>query len=232
MRAALESASESDVAEIDLASGEAWWPTRLLVLTAGGARLGRPGALSFVARDGSRDRVFQGWAYPRELLDQMLRRDRRFRFVYWYAQRAWAGQFALPGEQPSHPYWEDVKDPGGIGHRAATAPDAPATTINRRANQIPQDVGPEMLLASELAPYEPPEHGLSAGDLRALAGPVLHYDAIDLADPPERQIDLALRSPDRYIAVTHDGRYRGLAQMDHVVRDLLRSTIAAMTDRR
>jgi hypothetical protein len=232
MRSALESASESDVVEIDLASGEAWWPTRLLVLTAAGARLGRPAALSFVARDRARDRVFQGWAYPQDLLDQMLRRDPQLRFVYWYARRAWAGQFALPNQQASFPYWDYVRDPERIKHHAATATDVPTTQISRPANQIPQDVGPEMLLANELAPYEPPDHGISAADLRALAGPVLHHDVIDVADPPERQIDVALRSTDQYIAVADEGRHRGLAQIDHIVRDLLRSTITALTERR
>jgi hypothetical protein len=231
MRTALESATESDVAEIDLASGEAWWPTRLLVLAAGGARLGRPGALSFVARDGGRDRVFQGWAYPSELLEQMLRRDPQLRFVYWYARRAWAGQFALPGEEPGFPYWDNIRDPERIGHYAAKTADVPTTSITRPANQIPQEVGPEMLLANELAVYEPPDHGISAADMRALAGPVLHYELIDLADQPERQIDVALRSTDRYVAVADDGRYRGLAQVEHIVRDLLRSTIAALTER-
>ena len=38
MRTALESATQSDAVSVDLAAGNSWWPTRLLVLAAGGAR--------------------------------------------------------------------------------------------------------------------------------------------------------------------------------------------------
>jgi hypothetical protein len=228
MRTALESATEVDVVEVDLAAGDAWWPTRLLVLAAGGARRGRPSAISFLAKDAGRDRVFQGWASPADLLEQVLRRDSRLQFVYWYALRKWAGQFALVGANPEWPYWEQVQ-PNKIGHYAAGPQPAPAAGIVGQAtDRVPQALGPEMLLANELAVFEPPEHGITAGDLQSLAGPILHKDTVELTAAAQDQVDAALKADNRYIAVTEDGTYRGLASTDAIMRDLLRSTIAAL----
>jgi len=85
-----------------------------------------------------------------------------------------------------------------------------------------------MLLANELAVFEPPEHGITAGDLQSLAGPILRKDTVDLTAPAEEQVEAALKADERYIAVTEGGTYRGLATTGAIMRDLLRSTIAAL----
>lgn len=228
MRAALESATETDIVEVDLAAGDAWWPTRLLVLAAGGARRGRPAAISFLAKDAGRERVFQGWADPADLLDQILRRDPGLQFVYWYSMRKWAGQFALAGENSEWPYWEHVQQ-DRIVHPAAGPNNLRAGgTVSQSTNQIPRALGPEMLLANELAVFEPPEHGITAGDLQSLAGPILRKHTVDLTAAAGVQVEAALGADDRYIAVTENGTYRGLAATGTIMRDLLRSTIAAL----
>lgn len=96
---------------------------------------------------------------------------------------------------------------------------------------MPRELAPEMLLANELAVFEPPDHGITAADLQALAGPVLHREAIDLTDAPDRQIEVALRSPHRYVAVTDDETYCGLMPIETIVRDVLRSTVVSMNGR-
>lgn len=70
---ALKDAAGEDVAVVDLGKGADWWETRLFLLCAGAARRGRPTAIVFVATVSSgRRRVFQGWAPPAELAQQLL----------------------------------------------------------------------------------------------------------------------------------------------------------------
>lgn len=234
MQSALRSATETDVIVLDLGSGDSWWMTRLLVLTAGASRMGRPAAIAFTSREGSRRGVFLGWVAPTSLLDQIVRRDPELRFVYWYAQRAWIGQFALVGQVPNWSSWEPPPPNLEIRHHAATQPTHPArapAVQPTNTDQLPSDLGPEMLLASELTHLEPPAHGISAGDLVAMAGAVLHRDAIELNDPPERQIEVALGSEEGFVGVLRNGEYIGLARVDIIVRDLLRSVTSVLAAR-
>jgi hypothetical protein len=50
----LRTAVANDIVVVDLGDGRAWWETRLLVLSSGGARLGRPHPLSRVSCTGLR----------------------------------------------------------------------------------------------------------------------------------------------------------------------------------
>lgn len=229
MRAALRTATHTDVVEIDLGSGEDWWATRLLVLAAGAARLGRPAALAFVARDGGRDRVFQGWAEPQAVVDGLLRRDPDLRYTYWYSQRAWAGEFAL---FEGFRHWASWEQPGAhppLRHPKAAANAGGAVPIGGDPREIPNDLGPEMLLAAELAVLEPPATGMSVVDLVDVVGPSLHRASVELTDPPEQQVDHVLAGTDEFVAVLHDGVYTGLARVDQIARGLLRSTIAQLS---
>ncbi len=70
---ALENSRASDVVVVDLEDGHAWWETRLLILSAGAVRLGRPRAIVFTAiREGEPGR-FVGWALPAQLRDTLIR---------------------------------------------------------------------------------------------------------------------------------------------------------------
>ena len=232
MQSALRSATQTDVITLDLGVGESWWTTRLLVLTAGASRRGRPAAMAFTAREGSRRGVFLGWVAPDALLDQILSREPELRFVYWYTQRAWAGQFAVDtGQAANWSSWESVPTSTPIAHRAVTQPTGTPPARPTNTNQVPAELGPEMLLANELGYLEPPPHGISAGDLAAMAGAVLNRAAIELEDPPERQIEVALGSEEAYVGVLRGGEYVGLARVEVIVRDLLRSAVRALQQR-
>lgn len=64
----LQSVLGSDVAVVELGEGQDWWQTRLLLLTAGATRLGRPHVLVFTATVSGRNKQFIAWARPSELL--------------------------------------------------------------------------------------------------------------------------------------------------------------------
>ena len=232
MRNALRSATHSDVVELDLGNGEDWWTTRLLVLVCGAARLGRPSALAFVARDGGRDRVFQGWATPESVVEGLLRRNPDLRFVYWYSQRSWAGQFALLDAHPHWASWTYTNGHPPLRHSAAAPPANPPPAVPAPTGEswrVPGDLGPEMLLAAELQQLEPPATGISIGDLNDVVGPSLHRTAVELTDPAEQQVDTVLGADDEFVAVLRNGSYTGLARVDEIARGLLRSTIALLS---
>ncbi|MGH3371619.1 MAG: hypothetical protein ACRDPR_16630, partial [Nocardioidaceae bacterium] len=68
----LRRARASRVVAIDLEDGTAWWESRLLIVSAGAVRLGRPEVVVFTAtREGQQDR-FVGWGHPADLLSRLL----------------------------------------------------------------------------------------------------------------------------------------------------------------
>jgi hypothetical protein len=69
---ALNRAAKSDVVVVDVENGKAWWETRLLVLSAGGARTGRPRKIVFVTSERGQSRAFLGWATPTSLVEALF----------------------------------------------------------------------------------------------------------------------------------------------------------------
>src|SRR5262249_56415436 len=77
----------SDVAVLELGEGQEWWQTRLLLLTAGAARLGYPRVLVFTATVSGRAKQFVAWATPQEPLPVHLSNaNPRMRLAYPTAQ--------------------------------------------------------------------------------------------------------------------------------------------------
>jgi hypothetical protein len=191
---------------VDLEEGDAWWETRLLILCAGAARFGRPGAIVFVATQRA-PRRFQGWAPPADLLRALLRADPRYRTAYAKAQAA-AAQWRLvpppdPGVNgpPPAPAWmsPSVANYGYI----AWEPEGKWTE--------PNEFTAEQLLANELVEFEPPEAGgITTARLKHLADSFLRTDAIDRQWSDDARMDALLASEAEYVAVTDRGQYVGL----------------------
>ena len=103
---AVETLASNPIIRVNLGKGDAWWVSRLLVVTAGAVRTGVPGAIAFVG-DNPTPRTFFGWASPAETLaslmeDTSLRGHAKLRYsdVYSRAVRI-SNLLALFGEQQS-----------------------------------------------------------------------------------------------------------------------------------
>src|SRR5262245_14599784 len=82
---ALEHATQSEVAVIDIKDGNAWWITRLLALCAGAVRSGCPSAIVFIGMKDGEYGTFLGWAAPTALLKAILRDRSEYFSTYHHA---------------------------------------------------------------------------------------------------------------------------------------------------
>src|SRR5262249_33732694 len=80
--ATLREASRHAVAVVDLEDGQAWWETRLLVLSAGSVRRGHPSVVVFVATEEGVERRFQGWALATDVERGLLAARDDLRLAY------------------------------------------------------------------------------------------------------------------------------------------------------
>src|SRR5262249_38299943 len=100
--ATLREASRHAVAVVDLEDGQAWWETRLLVLSAGSVRRGHPSVVVFVATEEGVERRFQGWALATDVERGLLAARDDLRLAYEraaVAARRW--DLALPPTVPN-----------------------------------------------------------------------------------------------------------------------------------
>ena len=206
MRAALTAATETNIVEVNLGVGDSWWPTRLLVLASGAARQGKPDAIAFVAQQASVSRVFQGWAHPAELVEQLLRRYPDYAAAYWQEQRDWQSSFANP---LGYSTWRQTKSPPAAG----------------ADEYLPVELEREMQLTRALGDYEPPPHGISAADLQLAVGPILHSAVVDIGADERTQAETILSADGDYIGVVNGDDYLGLMALAKARRDLLRSVV-------
>lgn len=194
-----------DVVVIDLEDGQAWWETRLLVLLAGAVRLTRPQKVAFVAKDAGRNKMFQGWSHPHELLPLLLDAHPQYRRSY-YAAQASAEQWKLVEPAPAgvpgvHPLWL---------HGLAAQHASKAFDIK---TGLPNLLLAEQLLASDLGQrveHEEAPKKINLVRLEELFRPVLHTEQIDETWPPEQQLDAFFSSQDDYLAITRTGQYATL----------------------
>ena len=191
---------------VDLEEGDAWWETRLLILCAGAARFGRPGAIVFVATQRA-PRRFQGWAPPADLLRSMLRADPRYRTAYANAQAAAAQWRLVPPPDPGL----NGPPPAQPWMTPSVASDSlPAWEPDGKWSE-PNEFAAEQYLANELEQYEPPEAGgITTARLKHLADSFLRTDAIDRQWSDDARMDALLASEAEYVAVTDRGQYVGL----------------------
>ena len=220
---ALKPVLGSDVAVLELGEGQEWWQTRLLLLTAGAARLGSPRVLVFTASMSGKTKQFVAWATPAELLRVHLSNaDPQMQLAYQKAQ-ALAGRWAL-GEPVIGGYQVTLPwaVPGGETAATAYPPGTP-----------PPQLIPEQFLLNELAALEPPgphpmtNLAVTVPLLRALFTAVLREDSVERDDPDERWLGAILGGTDDYLAITERGAYFTLVSRPAAINAVLRSLIPA-----
>jgi hypothetical protein len=216
----------SDVAVLELGEGQEWWQTRLLLLTAGAARLGYPRVLVFTASVSGRTKQFVAWATPEELLRVHLSNaDPQMQAAYQKAQ-AQASQWALaePGVGPTgEPVvrGNPVTLPWGQGLTYQGAP--------------PPELIPEQFLLTALADLEPlgkypmTDLAVTVPLLRALFTAVLREDSVERGDPDERWLSAILGGTDDYLAITERGAYVTLVSRPAAINAVLWSLIPAVS---
>lgn len=218
---ALKQATACDVVIIDLEDGQAWWETRLLVLLAGAVRLKKPQKVVFVGMDSGKDRAFQGWSHPNELLPYLLQAHPLYSLSH---------QKAVAASRQ----WEIV-EPSGAG----IVPPQPPWMLPGLATQHPwmafdnttgltNELLAEQLLASDLGAtvenQEQPKR-INLVRLEELFRPVLHKESIDEGWPNERQISEFFNSDSAYIAVTQNGKYSTLVSRLTVLNTIVKTLV-------
>ncbi|WP_373509399.1 hypothetical protein [Thiocapsa sp.] len=224
---ALKSAAACEVITIDIGEGQDWWETRLLVLLAGAARLGRPRAVVFVGTEAGVEGCFQGWGYPVKLLPHLLRCHPQYSRSYHAAQAA-ARQWALveppsptippaPLAGPLIPPW---MQPGLATQHPWMAFDIDSGLPNRLLAEqlLASDLGQE--IESQGAPRT-----IGLMRLKEVFQPALYQYAVDKTWPEERQIAEFFDSDSEYVAIIQKGRYLTLASRLALLNAFLGSLI-------
>jgi hypothetical protein len=192
----LKSSATSAVAVVDLEDGTAWWETRLLILAAGAARLGRPRAIVFTAVLAGAPNMYVGWAAPGGVRDGLLAARAELRQKY-----ARAATVASR--------WRQVEPPTPLG--AQTAPPVPdyQWVVQSQGVEFPSLLLEEQVLAAPLSGVEATSTPASVdvAEARRVFAPFLHTHAIEEAIDDRAWIRSALTSEDEYVAVTNRGRY-------------------------
>ncbi len=200
-----------DIAIVDLGDGDQWWRTRLLLLCAGAQRLGTPEVIVFTATIAGRGGQFVGWAFPREILHQLLRDPDLARAHRRAAALAGRVDLGLPDTTPNQVVvpWQ-----------------SPAMYVGDDPS-----MEPERLLMTELHPLERPggeglkDNEISAGRMRTDLEAVLRTVSVDASASNEAWISHMLCSTEPYVAVTNRGEYRSLVSHHRAINALLASVI-------
>ncbi len=198
----LRTAVANDIVVVDLGDGRAWWETRLLVLSSGGARLGRPQVIVFVATEHEASNRFVGWSTPIRLATMLLRADARSRESYnaaLAATRQWELIPPIPG--------------GGLPPTPASAQGLAQTNPWIAYDGLePNELAMEQYLAADFgSKLEPPARGgITLSRLNELFAPVLHTETIDERWAPDRRLGAFLASDSPYVALVDRGGYVGL----------------------
>jgi hypothetical protein len=221
---ALRQATACEVVVIDLEEGQAWWETRLLILLAGAARLGKPHKFVFVGKHGGIDGCFRGWGHSGELLPCLLEADPQYSRSY-HAARAAARQWELVEPvnppDPAYPYATPPK-PVSIQTGLAFGGDRFAFD-----NGLPNLLLAEQLLADDLGrQIEMKENPrtISIDRLKGIFQPVLYKAArIDTSWPTERQITEFFNCEFDHLAITQKDKYLSLTSRLSVLNAVVKS---------
>lgn len=222
----LRKATSTGVVVVDLEDGHAWWETRLLVLVSGAKRLQRPDKIVFVANAEGKDKVFQGWAEPEGLLQQLLKENQQYQKSFHAAQSS-AKQWELmpPLEkqapnnfyqipQPPLPVW--IQGPLAMNHIWMTF------SID---TGIPNELLAEQFLQHDLG--ENIEQGdgskhISSVRLNELFKPVMVKQAIDTRWSNDNQTTTFFTSDASFIAITENGKYVALVSRQTLLNEALK----------
>jgi hypothetical protein len=199
--ASLDDMANTDVAVIDLQSGQAWWETRLLIVAAGAARRRRPLAVVFLATEDGVQRLFQGWAEPEALLQTLFAFNSEYRRCYERARAAGAELSLMVSDS----------------EQTGTTPPAwmsGAAAQYRHFVPLPNssDFLVERILGNELGNVFENKPGgptkITSARLKRVFGPVLQIAHIEEGSPDQQKVEEFLRAHGRYVAITDKGIYR------------------------
>jgi hypothetical protein len=244
---ALNRAANSEVVVVDLEDGKAWWETRLFVLAAGGARIGRPRAIVLVTSERGQGRAFLGWATPASLVQALCEPSNPHHATY---QKAYA-LARDAGEK-----WQKAILDMPPGTAAGTAPGTPAglTTYPWNLvgvawnNGLPNPFATEQFLAIELgqtieekwkAPPSSTNPDASSAErfpgavtvteasVRSQFAGQLHRTAIEQGAAKEDQVAAFLADADEFVAITQGGSYVRLASRSAVLEGLVQQLLVS-----
>lgn len=202
----LEQTSGDEIAVVNIKNGNAWWLSRLLVLSAGATRAGNPKAVVFVGQVENTDGVFVGWASPDSIVNAILDDKEQYRTIYDQVRRI-AAQFALFRGQTPLPA---NLDPSVVPY------------LNQPAYAQLGDAVFEQILMDRLRFAENVPDRLIYGELRRLFDPFLWRDAIDLDWPTSNQLTAFLKSQAPFVALVREKRYVSLIKQASGERLILR----------
>jgi hypothetical protein len=225
---ALEEATRSEVALLDLKEGDAWWVTRLLALSAGAVRAGTPRALVFVGTKENIGGAFLGWAEPAPVLRALLKDKPNYETTYHHAASIAKQIVAFDGNNLLPYYYYPERTTQSAGDEGDPAQSVANSIQDVRKNiSLHQDVQRyagnqyvelgeaafEQIVMDQLAlKYERPPDRLTIGRLQQLLEHCLYRDFIDLGDPGDKQVLALLEAKGSFIALVRRGRYEGLLE--------------------
>jgi hypothetical protein len=230
--AALEAVTGNQIVRLDIKSGDAWWVTRLLALSAGATRAGSPTGFVFVGIKENREGVFLGWAPPVELLGALLndnnsRGPQNVTYGFVYRKAEWIARQLTTFVNPGEPR------PSVVPADPPNLPALPAE-VQRYANQPMYaqlgDAALEQVLMDQMAAYhlEDTPDRLTLGRLEELFAHCLYRDAVELSSPKEGQVSAFLGTDAPYVAVVRNGKYEGLVERTEVERMTVRQLFTQM----
>ena len=224
--AILRQATSSSIVVVDLEDGHAWWETRLLVLVSGAARLGNPGKIVFVANEEGRERIFQGWAKPRVLLQQLLKENGQYQRSYHSAMAATKQWEHMPPLEKIPPidYYQVPPIPMWIYGNLAVHH---AWMTFSTKTGLPNELLTEQLLQHELGEkIEKQPDGsrhINIMRLNEIFKPVLLNQTIDSQWTEEQQTAAIFTGDATSIAITQDRKYIELVTRQSLFNEALKN---------
>jgi hypothetical protein len=231
---ALEQATQSAVAVLDVKEGNAWWVTRLLALCAGAVRSGRPSAIVFIGMKENANGSFLGWADPNALLRAVIEDKTDYEITYHRAASIAAQVIAFHGMELAPTVFMPPLPPATVGQ---PQPVALHSDVSRYACQdayVSRGAAAfEQILMDQLAlKHENPPDRLTLGRLNHLFEHCLYRDVIDLAQPGDKQFLAVLRAKAQFIALMKQDRFLGLIKAETGQRFVLEQLFSQENKRR
>lgn len=218
----------SGIIVVDLEDGHAWWETRLLVLVSGAERLKKSDKIVFLANEENKERVFQGWARPDDLLQQLLKENEQYRKSF-FAARSSAKQWELLPPLDKIPPYNNIQIPQKPLPEWIQGPLAQDHTwmVFSPATGLPNELLAEQFLQHELGEkiegqLEGSKH-INVVRLNELFKPVLYKQSIDTKWSNEKQTNAFFSSDADFIAITENGKYSSLVSRQTLVNEALKS---------
>jgi hypothetical protein len=222
----LKLATSTGIVIVDLEDGHAWWETRLLVLVSGAVRLRKPDKIVFVANEEGKQHVFQGWAEPEDLLQQLLNENQQY-LRSFYASTAAAKQWELYGPLemiPPNSYYQVPPPPVWVQNRIATNHSWMAFS---NQTGLPNELLTEQYLQNELGNEIEQQPGgskhINIVRLNEIFKPVLIKQAIDMTWSNEKQTNAFFTNDACLIAITENGRYSAMVSIQTLFNEALKS---------